>query len=225
MSRYFRFYTVEWKQHTSVNIFLESDRNSNGSNIEKEKRKGKELVILHNLKKEWTSKSCEKQKFSWVLGTDRTRNLNAARSLFSLTYCCFFALCQFFFSPTELGSPCGRKYDRSQFPSFTSQFHHRIGLPHMYYTLLLNKETNNPKKCRSSTVWCGCPSPECWTHRRRQSWSWVQWKEEQLSEERVAFSLRSQEVGGRSNSKYAPRHCLISVALKQIVPAVNSSTL
>lgn len=99
MSRYFRFYTVEWKQHTSVKIFLESDRNSNGSNIEKEKRKGKELVILHNLKKEWTSKSCEKQKFSWVLGTDRTRNLNAARSLFSLTYCCFFALCQFFFFP------------------------------------------------------------------------------------------------------------------------------
>ena len=64
-------------------------------------------------------------------------------------------------------SPCGRKYDHTQFPSFTSQFHHRVGLSHTNYFSLPKKQINNP----SRTSWFGCPTVEYSTLSRKQSCS------------------------------------------------------
>lgn len=67
-------------------------------------------------------------------------------------------------------SPCGRTYDHSQFQSFISQVHHRIGLSPTHYSPP-QETSKQPKKCLSRTAWFGCPTLESSTGSRKWSWS------------------------------------------------------
>ena len=105
-------------------------------------------------------------------------------------------LCANFFFPSHWTrlSPCGRTYDHSQFQSFISQVHHRIGLSPTHYSSHPKKQVNNP---RSAWVEQRGLVAQPWSHQQvlgsgvGQKTIWLQREDEQFPEE-----LFFQKSGG-----------------------------